>query len=199
MTYDVVGFLNTSLAVFVGIGVALVLFAAFFPETPARAGRRFRRQLSVQLSRLAAAHYPPVQAFQFALYEQLVTTLARVKDEPALARKCLASGVTALSSGHAIGRLRIAIGVDRLPPAMAADISSLLGHISWAYLHPCRASLTKSAWEARALRRRSLAMARAASDPEETEALAAVLVGCEALRSTLRKTLILLPETSDVR
>jgi uncharacterized membrane protein YccC len=199
MTYDVVGFLNTSLAVFVGIGVALVLFAVFFPETPARAGRRFRRQLSVQLSRLAAAHYPPVQAFQFALYEQLVTTLARVKDEPALARKCLASGVTALSSGHAIGRLRIAIGVDRLRPAMAADISSLLGHISWAYLHPCRASLTKSAWEARALRRRSLAMARAASDPKETEALAAVLVGCEALRSTLRKTLFLLMETSDVR
>jgi uncharacterized membrane protein YccC len=37
MTYDVVGFLNTSLAIFVGIGVALVMFATFFPET--RRGR----------------------------------------------------------------------------------------------------------------------------------------------------------------
>ena len=58
MTYDVVGFLNTSLAIFIGIGVALVMFATFFPETPARAGRRFRRQLSAQLSRLAAARHP---------------------------------------------------------------------------------------------------------------------------------------------
>ena len=105
----------------------------------------------------------------------------------------------ALSTARAIDGLRTAIGADRLPPAMAAGISSLLGHISWAYLHPCRASLTKSAWEARALRRRSLAMARAANDPEETEALATILVRCEALRSNLPKALILLRETSDVR
>jgi hypothetical protein len=104
-----------------------------------------------------------------------------------------------LSTARAIDGLRIAIGADRLPPAMVASISSLLGHISWACLHPCRASLTKSAWEARVLRCRSLAMARAASDAEETEALAAVLVGCEALRFNLRKALILLRETSDVR
>jgi len=176
-----------------------VLFATFFPETPARAGRRFRRQLSVQLSRLAAARHPSLQAFQFALWEQLATTLARVKDEPALARECLASGVIALSTARAIDGQKTAIGADQLAPGIAAEVSSLLGHISWAYLHPSRASLIKAAWEARALRRRALAMARAVSDPEQTEALANVLVGCEMLRSDLVKELILLRETSNVR
>ena len=35
MTYDAAGFLNTSLAILLGIAVAVVLFATFFPETPA--------------------------------------------------------------------------------------------------------------------------------------------------------------------
>jgi uncharacterized membrane protein YccC len=199
MTYNVVNFLNTSLALLVGIGVALVMFAVFFPETPERVGRRFRRQFSVQLSHLAAARHPSAQAFDVALCEWLVTTLARVKDEPALARKCLESGVTALSSGHAIGRLRAAISSDRLAPGIAAEVSSLLGRISRAYLHPSRAGLLKSAWEARTLRQRSLATARAAKDPEQIDALADVLAGCEALRSGLVKALVHLQEMSDVR
>ena len=58
MPYDSVGFLNNSVAILIGIGVALVLFATFFPETSAQAGRRFRRQLLVGLSRLAGARYP---------------------------------------------------------------------------------------------------------------------------------------------
>ena len=49
MTYDAVAFLNSSLAILVGIAVAVVLFATFFPETPAFAVRRFRRQLVVHL------------------------------------------------------------------------------------------------------------------------------------------------------
>ena len=36
MSYDAVAFLNSSFAVLVGIGVGAVLFATFFPETPAR-------------------------------------------------------------------------------------------------------------------------------------------------------------------
>jgi uncharacterized membrane protein YccC len=34
MTYDAAGFLNTSFAILLGIAVAVVLFATFFPETP---------------------------------------------------------------------------------------------------------------------------------------------------------------------
>ena len=87
----------------------------------------------------------------------------------------------------------------RLPRALAAGVSSLLGHTSSAYCYPRRADLAKCAWEARNVRRRSLAMARAASGEQDIEALAAVVVGCEALRSNLLKSLILLPETADVR
>jgi uncharacterized membrane protein YccC len=199
MTYNVVNFLNTSLAIFIGIGAALVMFAVFFPETPERTGGRFRRYLSVQLSRLAAARRPSVQAFDFALCESLVTTLAHVKDEPALARECLESEAIALSSGHAISRLRTAISADRLAPGIAAGVSSLLGRISRAYLHPSRASLLGSAWEARTLRHRSLATARAVKDPEQIDALADVLVSCEVLRSGLVQALIHLREMSDVR
>lgn len=84
----------------------------------------------MQLSRLAAARDPPLQAFQFALCEQLATTLARVKDAPALACDCLASGVIALSTARAIDGLKIAIGADQFAPGIAAEVSSLLGHIS---------------------------------------------------------------------
>jgi uncharacterized membrane protein YccC len=199
MTYNVVNFLNTSLAIFIGIGVALVMFAAFFPETPVRAGRRFRRYLSVQLSRLAGARRPSVQAFQFALCEWLVTTLAHVKDEPVVARECLESGSIAFLSGHAIGRLRSVISADQLAPGIAAGVSSLLGRISRAYLHPSRASLMGSAWEARTLRHRSLATVRAAKDPQQIDALADVLVSCEVLCSGLVKVLIQLRKVSDVR
>jgi hypothetical protein len=38
-----------------------------------------------------------------------------------------------------------AIGADQLAPGIAAEVSSLLGHISWAYLHPSRASFIKGA------------------------------------------------------
>jgi hypothetical protein len=116
------------------MGFSLVMFATLFPETPARAAHRFRRQLFVQLSRLAAARHLPLQAFQFALCEQLAVTLARVKDQPALARDCFVGGATALSTGHAIDRLRTATatGADRIAP----EVSSLLGGISRTYLKP---------------------------------------------------------------
>ena len=199
MTYNVVNFLNTSLAIFIGIGVALVMFAVFFPETPVRAGRRFRRCLSVQLSRLAAARHPSVQAFQFALCEWLVTTLARVKDEPVVARQCLESGSIALLGGQAIGRLRSVISAERLAPGIVAGVSSLLGRISRAYLHPSRENLLGTAWEARTLCHRSLVTVRAAKDPQQIDALADVVVSWEVLRSGLVKALIQLREMSDVR
>ena len=196
-SYDAVNFFNTSLGILVGIGVSVALFATFFPETPAWVGRRFRRQLFVQLSHLAARQ-PSLQAFRFALCEQLAATLARVKDEPGLARDCLVGGATALSTGQAIDRLRTAIGADRLAPGIAAEVSRLLASISRTCLNPSRASLTRSAWEARALCRRSLVMARSASNSHETDALAEILVGCEALRSDLLKARMFLPEESDV-
>ena len=122
MTYDAVAFLNTSLAVLVGIAVAVVLFATFFPETPAYAGRRFLRQLFVHLSDLASAspYAPALRGYQRALFEQLGATLARVKDEPKVAHECLTSAVATLSAAQAIGRLKSALDGTVLPPGIAA-------------------------------------------------------------------------------
>ncbi len=197
-TYDAIGFLNASLAILVGLGIAFALFATFFPETPAGASRRFRRQLFAHLSRLAADRQPPVQAFQMALLERLATTLTQVEGEAALAHDCLAGAATAWASAHAIKQLRTASEADRLAPRIADDVASLLGGVSKIYHRPCWAGLTKRAWQARVLCRRSLAMARAAEDPRATQALAAVVVACEALRCSLLKARKLLPEKSYV-
>jgi hypothetical protein len=182
-----------------GIGIATALFAVFFPETPIRIERRFHCQLIAQLRRTSGAEAPSVQVRESALYERLATTLARLKGESSATRSCFDGAMIALSTARAIDDLRTAMVVDRLPRALAAGVSNLLGRISSAYRYPCRTSLTKCAWEARNLRRRSLAMARAASNAKEIEALAEILAGCEALRSNLLKSLILIPRTSDVR
>src|SRR6266496_3305671 len=123
MTYDAVAFLNSSLAILVGIAVAVVLFATFFPETPAHASRRFRRQILVHLSRLASARRPDVRSYERALCERLWTMLAGLKDEPAAAHACLARAVAGLSAGQAIGRLRTAIDAGTLAPGIATKRS----------------------------------------------------------------------------
>ena len=107
MTYDAVAFLNSSLAILVGIAVAVVLFATFFPETPAFAVRRFRRQLVVHLGYLVGASRcaSALPCYQRALCEQLGETLARVKDEAKAARECFTSAIAALSAAQAISRL----------------------------------------------------------------------------------------------
>ena len=175
----------------------MVLFATFFPETPEWASRRFRRQLRVHLGRLAVVRHPSFDAFELALLERLADTLARVKDEPPLARDCLVGGAIVLSSGRAIDRLRTAIRAERLPLKICTEVSTLLKGLSRTCLHPSWPGFTKSAWEARVVARHSLVKARTASDPAETEVLAEVVIGCETLRANLLKARLLLPEKED--
>lgn len=198
MSYDAVAFFNSSFAVLVGIGVGGVLFAAFFPETPAYANRRFRRQILVHLSRLASACRPDVRSYERALCEQLWTILARLKDEHAGPHECLARAVAGLSAGHAIGRLRTAIDAGTLAPGIATKGSDLLDRLSRILLHPSPAKFVKAAWAARALRRDALAAARVTNTPEEIEALGDVLVGAESLRSDLMRARVLMQEDRNV-
>ena len=198
MSYDAVAFFNSSFAVLVGIGVGGVLFAAFFPETPAYASRRFRRQILVHLSRLASARRPDVRSYERALCEQLWTILARLKDEHAGAHECLARAVAGLSAGQAIGRLRTAIDAGTLAPGIATKGSDLLDRLSRILLHPSPAKFVKAAWAARALRRDALAAARVTNTPEEIEALGDVLVGAESLRSDLMRARVLMQEDRNV-
>ena len=198
MSYDAVAFFNSSFAVLVGIGVGGVLFAAFFPETPAYASRRFRRQILFHLSRLAGARRPDARGYERALCEQLWTMLARLKDQPAAAHGCLARAVAGLSAGQAIGLLRTAIDARTLAPAIATKGSDLLDRLSRILLHPSPAKFVKAAWAARALRRDALAAARVTNTPEEIEALGDVLVGAESLRSDLMRARVLMQEDRNV-
>ncbi len=198
MSYDAVAFFNSSFAVLVGIGVGGVLFAAFFPETPAYASRRFRRQILFHLSRLAGARRPDARGYERALCEQLWTMLARLKDQPAAAQGCLARAVAGLSAGQAIGRLRAANDAGTLTPAIATKGSGLLDQLSRILLHPSPAKFVKAAWAARALRRDALAAARVTNKTEEIEALGDVLVGAESLRSDLMRARVLMQEDRNV-
>jgi len=199
MNYDLSAFLNTSIAILMGMGFALALFAVIFPETPRRIGNRFHRQLLVRLGRLCSAEHPTVADHERALYERLAATIVRLKNEPAAARACIAGAIVALSVSRAVEELRTAIATGRLPAAMTSGISRLITAASPGFLHPSRRQIVKTAWDARALRRRALALARSVEDDQESEALLAALAGCEVLRSSLLKAPLLLREVLDAR
>jgi uncharacterized membrane protein YccC len=194
MTYDAAAFLNASLAILVGIVVAVVLFATFFPETPAWAGGRFLRQISVHLSYLASAHpcAPALRCYHRALCEQLGATLARVKDEPTVAHECLAGAVVALSVAQAIGRLRSSLDGGVLPPEVAAESSRLLVRLSQTLRNPSVWRFSRRAAEAHALGRHALATDRGSSEPEETQALRGIIVGSATLGSDLMRARMVL-------
>jgi uncharacterized membrane protein YccC len=199
MTYDAVAFLNSSLAILVGIAVAVVLFATFFPETPASAGRRFRRQVFVHLSDLASARPcgPALRRYQFALLEQLGATLARVKDAPKLAHECWASALAALSAAQAIGRLKSSLDGTVVAPGIAAEGSRLLARLSQTLRNPSVWKFGRRAGEARALTRHALATARGSTEPQETEALSGVAVGSATLDSDLMRARMVLQGKSN--
>ena len=199
MNYDLSAFLNASIAIFMGMGFALISFAIFFPETPRQIHRRFRRQLLVRLSRLCSAAPPTIQDHERALYERLAGTITRLKNEPAAARASVVGAIAAVSVSRAVEELREAMATGRLPPAMISEISRLLADASASFLHPSRRRIAKTAWEARCLRRRALALGRAAEDEREIEALAVAVAGCELLQLTVRKAPSLLWEAADVR
>jgi uncharacterized membrane protein YccC len=194
MTYDAAAFLNSSLAVLVGIAVAVVLFATFFPETPAFAVRRFRRQLSVHLGHLVDASRcaSALSCYQSALCEQLGTTLARVKDAPKVAHECLTIALAALSAAQAIGRLKSSLDGTVVAPGIAAEGSRLLSRLSQTLRNPSAWRLIRRAAAARALARHALATARTSAEPEEIEALNGIVVGSATLGSDLMRARMVL-------
>ena len=176
----------------------MVLFAVFFPETPAYAGRRFRRQLLVHLSYLASACPcgSALRCYQLALFEQLGATLARVKDEPKLARECLTSALAALSAAQAISRLS-SLDVAVVAPEIVAERSRLLGRLSQTLRNPSVWKFARRAREAFALSRHALATGRASAEPEKIEALSGVVVGSATLGSDLMRARMILQGKSN--
>jgi uncharacterized membrane protein YccC len=198
MTYDAVAFLNSSLAILVGIAIAVVLFATFFPETPTFAVRRFRRQLVVHLGYLVNAPRcaAALSCYRGALCEQLGATLARVKDEPKVAHECFMSARAALSAAQAIGHLRSSINARTMPPAVAAEGSRLLARLSQALRSPSIGKFSSRAGEAFALSRHALATARSSTEMEEIEALRGTVVGSATLGFGLMRARMILQEKS---
>src|SRR5262249_53929922 len=199
MAYDAVAFLNASLAILVGITVAVVLFATFFPETPADAIRRFRRQLSAHLSRLISAcpGGPALRCYQLALFEQLGATLAHVKDKPEVAHECWTSALTALSVAQASNRLRSSLDATLATPGIAAAGSRLLARLSQTLRSPSVWKFGRRAAEARALSRRALASAQGSAGSKDIEALNGVIVGSATLSSNLMRARMILKGASN--
>ena len=194
MTYDAAAFLNSSLAVLFGIAVAVVLFATFFPETPAFAVRRFRRQLSVHLGHLVDASRcaSALSCYQRALFEQLGTTLARVKNEPGIARECSESALAALSAAQAVSRLKSSLDRITVVPKIGAEGSRLLSRLSQTLRNPSVWKFGRRAAEARALSRHALAIARNSAELGATEAPSVVVVGSATLVSDLMRARMVL-------
>jgi uncharacterized membrane protein YccC len=191
-TYDALAFFNTTLAIVLGFGISVVLYATFFPETPQWAARRFFRLVCANLSRLASARNAAFSSFDFALCENLSATLARLKEEPALAQDCLLGGEIALSSSWAIERVKTGIVECRKRGLTFDPSAKLLAGLSRVYRSPSRAGLTRSAWEGRATSRNLLAAASAAGKLADRVAFRDLAIGCEALRSNVMKMRMLL-------
>jgi uncharacterized membrane protein YccC len=199
MTYDAAAFLNSSLAILVGIAVAVVLFATFFPESPAYADRRFRRQVLVHLSHLidACPCGPALRGYQRALFEQLGATLARVKDEPKVVHECLTSALTALSAAQAICRLKGFLDGAVVAPPIDAERSRLLARLSQTLRNPSVWKFGRRATEARILARHVLATARGSTQQEEIEAMNEIIVGSTTLDSDLLRARMILQGKSN--
>jgi uncharacterized membrane protein YccC len=198
MTYNTVQFFNTSLAILLGIGVALVLFAIIFPETPSQALHLLRRQLRLRLSRFSAARESRLSSFAYALCDQAANAIARVKDESPATQQCYAMTMAALATAYSIDRLKRTLN-GTLPLRIKHEIVMLLGCVSETFAAPSRAGLVKQAWDARGLRIRILKEARAADNIREITALGRALVGCERLRSSLLRSCVFLSEGHHAR
>jgi uncharacterized membrane protein YccC len=199
MTYDATAFLNASLAILVGIAVAVVLFATFFPETPAGAVRRFRSQLASHLGDLVGASRcaSALSCYQRALCEQLGATVARVEDDRKAARACFASAITALSAAQAISRLRGALAAGVSLPSIAGEGSRLLDRLLQTLRHPSVWKFARRAAEAYALGRRALIAAHGPAQADEINALNGIIVAAQTLGSDLMRTRIILQENAD--
>jgi uncharacterized membrane protein YccC len=199
MTYDAAAFLNSSLAILIGVAVAVVLFATFFPETPAFAVRRFRRQLVVHLGYLVASsrRASALACYQRALSEQLGATLARVNGDPKAARECFASAITALSAAQAVSRLRGSLAAGTLLPSIASECSRLLARLSQTLRHPSIRKFGKRAAEARALGRHALIAERASAQADEIKTLNGIIVGAQTLGADLMRARSLYQGNSD--
>ncbi|WP_426418938.1 FUSC family protein [Bradyrhizobium genosp. A] len=192
MSYDAVSYLNTLVAIFFGFGVSFMLFAVIFPESSLRRIGGFRRQLLIQLCQFSADTRLKLEEYELTLFDEVAVAL---EQDPSAAGEYLRSAAAVVPTARAIVRLRDALGTEQLAPDIGVEVSKLLERISQTDIRHSTTGFGTRAWEARLLGRRALARARNTIDVTESEALGKVIVGCEALRSSLLGARLLMSDS----
>lgn len=192
MTYDAAATLNASFSVLAGIGVALILFAVFFPETPGFVRERFGRQAAEHLRPLITAQSCGwnLEDYRLALYERLGQALGRLKEEPAAMRECMAAAGAALSLAQSVARLRACTDAEPVS-GVAGRAARLLEGLSNALQSLSPGKLIAIEQDARLLANDALNAVDRSSDAERLQAVA---VACCALGADVLAVRTLLEE-----
>jgi uncharacterized membrane protein YccC len=101
MTYDAVGFINTSIAIIAAIAVAGVLYAVVVPDTPEAARRRFARRARRALVQIASSRAGVgVAAFETAMSDALVQLRRHLRPEHADDMSAWDAGLSLIGVGR---------------------------------------------------------------------------------------------------
>ena len=126
MTYDAVGFINTSIAVVAAIAVAAVLFAIVAPDTPAAARRRFARAARRALAGITVSQPgTDLPAFATAMTEAFDQLRSHLRPGQADDIRTGEAAIALLAAGRGLIQLRDA---RELPPAGLAAVAALAAH-----------------------------------------------------------------------
>lgn len=163
MTYDAVGFVNTSIAVVFAIAVGAVLFSIVAPDSPRAARRRFRRAVQ----RLWASIADPRRSMVPAEFERAVAdALVQFQPEETGDMATLETGADLLSIERGLTRLRREAHASTAQLVLERDITALIRHPDGDHLAHTREQIQVAVAEALADLRESTfatAVARAAA------------------------------------
>jgi uncharacterized membrane protein YccC len=146
MTYDAVGFINTSIAVIAAIAVTAVLFAVVAPDTPAAARHRFARAARRALASIAARQPSlDLATFETAMTEAVVELRSHLRPGQADDIRTGEAALALLGAGRGLIELR---EEGEAPAGRDVDdaIAAFAGHPDRARLETAR-----NAVQARAL------------------------------------------------
>jgi uncharacterized membrane protein YccC len=125
MVYDVVSFLNSTLATIVGMAIGIAVFILVLPPDRAERLRRLLLEIAQDLRRLAASPRLPAQAaWESRMYERVALLL------PAADEELRDSGLAALGIGLEIMRLRSLLAKGTLPSSAVRHLRLTLARLA---------------------------------------------------------------------
>ena len=129
MTYDAIGFVNTSIAVIFAIAVGAILFAVVAPETPQAARRRFARAARQALARIAGPRLQVGLAeFETAMTEALEQLRGQLHPQGADDLATWEASIALLGAGRELIRLRSVPHTSPSQRALEMEIAAFAHH-----------------------------------------------------------------------